>query len=88
MCLAFNLEGQNALRVDSAHSVEPSSRVCTGVARRALGCILVELLTGKKAFDGSTLPAVVMKIIQGSPPSLPEVYTTQTTPINSSHAQL
>jgi serine/threonine protein kinase len=43
------------------------------VARRALGCILVELLTGKKAFDGSTLPAVVMKIIQGSPPSLPEV---------------
>jgi serine/threonine protein kinase len=50
------------------------------VACRALGCILVELLTGKKAFDGATLPAIVMKIIQGSPPSLPEVYNPPSNP--------
>jgi hypothetical protein len=44
---------------------------CGWDARRALGCILVEMLTGTKAFDGPTLPAVIMKIIQVPTPDLP-----------------
>ncbi|KAJ8040924.1 Serine/threonine-protein kinase Nek8 [Holothuria leucospilota] len=32
----------------------------------AVGCILYELLTLKKAFEASTLPALVMKIMRGS----------------------
>lgn len=41
----------------------------------ALGCILYELATLKRAFDGKSLPAVVVKILQGSLPPVPSKYT-------------
>jgi serine/threonine-protein kinase len=50
----------------------------------SLGCVLHQLLTGKKPFDGPTLPAIFMKVMQetpappsrtqpGLPPSLDDV---------------
>jgi hypothetical protein len=33
----------------------------------SLGCVLHQLLTGKKPFDGATLPAILMRVMQGTP---------------------
>ncbi len=33
----------------------------------SLGCVLHQLLTGKKAFDGPTLPAILMRVLQETP---------------------
>lgn len=42
----------------------------------SLGCVLYEMATLKHAFDGSSMPAVVMKIVRGSYPPLHEGYST------------
>ena len=36
-----------------------------------MGCILYEMMTLKKMFDGSNLPAIVMKIIKGNYDPIP-----------------
>lgn len=41
----------------------------------ALGCILYELATLKRAFDGQSLPALVVKILRGRFPPLPARYS-------------
>lgn len=42
----------------------------------ALGCILYELCTLKKAFDGHSLPALVVKILRGKYPPISTRYTS------------
>ena len=42
----------------------------------ALGCILFELTTLKRAFDGSSLPSVIVKILHGSIQPLPSKYSS------------
>ena len=34
----------------------------------SLGCVLYQLLTGKRAFDGGTLPAILMRVMKDDPP--------------------
>src|SRR5258706_1948509 len=34
----------------------------------SLGCVLYQLLTGKRAFDGPTLPAILMRVMKEEPP--------------------
>jgi hypothetical protein len=34
----------------------------------SLGCVLHQLLTGKRAFDGPTLPAILMRVMKEDPP--------------------
>ena len=34
----------------------------------SLGCVLHQLLTGKRAFDGPTLPAILMRVMKEEPP--------------------
>ena len=41
----------------------------------SLGCILYELLTLRHAFDGSSLPALVLKIVKGTFPPPPERFS-------------
>lgn len=41
----------------------------------ALGCLLYELITLKRAFDGNFLPAVVVKILQGKYPPIGNQFT-------------
>jgi len=41
----------------------------------SLGCVLYEVLTLRHAFDGKTLPALVMKILSGVYPPLPTLYS-------------
>ena len=41
----------------------------------SLGCILYELATLKHAFNGRSLPALVMKILRGNYPPIPEHYS-------------
>jgi serine/threonine protein kinase len=41
----------------------------------ALGCILFELTTLKRAFDGHSLPALVIKILRGRIPPIPLKYS-------------
>jgi len=38
----------------------------------ALGCVLLEMLTGRKAFDGDTISAVVYRVVHDDPPDLSE----------------
>lgn len=41
----------------------------------ALGCLLYEMLTLKHAFDGKSLPALVLKIMRGRYPPVPDTYS-------------
>lgn len=41
----------------------------------SLGCVLYELVTLKHAFEGNSLPALVMNIIKGEHPSIPDGYS-------------
>lgn len=43
----------------------------------ALGCILYELTTLKRAFDGRSLPALVVKILRGRIPPIPARYSNE-----------
>jgi hypothetical protein len=45
----------------------------------ALGCVLFEMLTGKKAFDGDTISAVVYRVVHDDPPDLSK-YQERVTP--------
>jgi serine/threonine-protein kinase len=40
----------------------------------ALGCILYELLTGRKAFDADSMHAVLFKVLQEAPPDVRDLY--------------
>jgi NIMA (never in mitosis gene a)-related kinase len=44
---------------------------------RSLGLFLYELCTLRHAFDGNTLPSLVMKILKGVYPPIPPVYSEQ-----------
>lgn len=41
----------------------------------ALGCVLYEITTLKHAFNGQNLPALVLKILRGKYPPIPERYS-------------
>lgn len=41
----------------------------------SLGCVLYELATLKRAFNGQSLPALVLKILRGKYPPLPSRYS-------------
>ena len=41
----------------------------------SLGCVLYELTTLSHAFDGKTLPALVLKILSGHFPPIPSHYS-------------
>ena len=41
----------------------------------SLGCILYEMATLKRAFNGQSLPALVLKILRGKYPPLPARYS-------------
>lgn len=41
----------------------------------SLGCILYELTTLKRAFNGRNLPALVLKILRGTYPPIPSQYS-------------
>mmetsp|Transcript_2489 Transcript_2489/g.3616 ORF Transcript_2489/g.3616 Transcript_2489/m.3616 type:complete len:246 (-) Transcript_2489:10-747(-) len=43
----------------------------------ALGCVLYELTTLKHAFDGKSLPALILKILRGKYPPIPDVYSDE-----------
>ena len=43
----------------------------------ALGCILYELATLRHAFDGQSLPALVLKILRGKYPPIPDHYSPE-----------
>jgi serine/threonine protein kinase len=43
----------------------------------ALGCILYELCTLKRAFDGGSLPALMLNILRGRYPPVPPRYSSQ-----------
>ncbi|KAK9815766.1 hypothetical protein WJX72_009157 [[Myrmecia] bisecta] len=43
----------------------------------SLGCVLYEMCTLKRAFDGQSLPALVVKILRGKYPPLAERYSVQ-----------
>eukprot|EP00854_Cymbomonas_tetramitiformis_P022692 gene22692-27392_t len=43
----------------------------------ALGCVLYELCSLKRAFDGASLPALVLKILRGKYPPLPGHYSKE-----------
>ncbi|KAF6252189.1 kinase-like domain-containing protein [Scenedesmus sp. NREL 46B-D3] len=43
----------------------------------ALGCVLYELASLRRAFDGGSLPALVVKILRGRYPALPIRYSLQ-----------
>ena len=43
----------------------------------ALGCVLYELCTLKRAFDGQNLPALVVRILRGKYPPVATRYSTQ-----------
>lgn len=40
----------------------------------SLGCILYEIITLKKAFEGETLPALIMRIVRGTVDDIPAEY--------------
>nr|AAQ64684.1 NIMA-related kinase 3 [Chlamydomonas reinhardtii] len=42
----------------------------------SLGCVLYELATLRRAFDGQSLPALVVKILRGKYPPVPTRYST------------
>ncbi|EFJ53307.1 NimA-related protein kinase 3 [Volvox carteri f. nagariensis] len=42
----------------------------------SLGCVLYELTTLRRAFDGQSLPALVVKILRGKYPPVPTRYST------------
>ena len=42
----------------------------------SLGCVLYELATLKRAFNGQSLPALVLKILRGKYPPLPSRYSS------------
>lgn len=44
----------------------------------ALGCILAELLAGKRPFEGFNLPMIVMSIVQGKRDPLPASVSEET----------
>ncbi len=43
----------------------------------AAGCVLYELCTLRKAFDGASLPALVVKILRGRYPPVPGRYSAE-----------
>eukprot|EP00899_Mesostigma_viride_P005537 jgi/Mesvir1/14985/Mv14647-RA.2 len=43
----------------------------------SLGCVLYELTTLKHAFDGQSLPGLIMKILRGKYPPIPSHYSMQ-----------
>eukprot|EP00775_Hariotina_reticulata_P007388 gene7388-7597_t len=43
----------------------------------ALGCVLYELASLRRAFDGNSLPALVLKILRGRYPPLPSRYSNK-----------
>jgi serine/threonine protein kinase len=43
--------------------------------RRAVGCVLYELCSLKRAFEGQSLPALIMKILRGKFPPLSPNYS-------------
>ncbi len=42
----------------------------------SLGCVLYELATLRRAFDGNSLPALVVKILRGKYPPVPTRYSS------------
>lgn len=44
---------------------------------QALGCVLYELCSLKRAFEGQSLPALIMKILRGKYPPLPFQYSPE-----------
>lgn len=53
----------------------------------ALGCVLYELTTRKHAFNGQNLPALVLKILKGTYPPIPPVYSSNLSDLISSMLQ-
>ncbi|KXS18143.1 kinase-like protein [Gonapodya prolifera JEL478] len=43
----------------------------------AMGCILYEIASGRRMFDGATLPSIVFKIMSGKYEPLPSTYSMQ-----------
>jgi NIMA (never in mitosis gene a)-related kinase len=54
----------------------------------ALGCIMYELATLQRAFDGRTLPALVVKILSGKYPPVPTQYSPELRRMIASMLQL
>ena len=42
----------------------------------ALGCVIYEMLTGRRAFEGKTQASIIAKILEGTPPRITELQTT------------
>eukprot|EP00882_Tetradesmus_deserticola_P027169 GHRQ01030042.1.p1 GENE.GHRQ01030042.1~~GHRQ01030042.1.p1 ORF type:complete len:113 (-),score=18.19 GHRQ01030042.1:406-744(-) len=61
-----------------AHSI-PLCGICCHVrcAVHHAGCVLYELASLQRAFDGGSLPALVVKILRGRYPPLPGRYSPQ-----------
>ena len=71
-----------------------SPEICEGNAYSkgsdvwSLGCVLYELVTLSHAFDGKTLPALVLKILSGHFPPIPSHYSSSLHALISSMLQL
>lgn len=62
--------GQRALSL-TQHNLRPQSDVW------ALGCILYEMCTLRRAFEGTNMCALVLKILNGKYPPVPDRYTAE-----------
>eukprot|EP00761_Pharyngomonas_kirbyi_P014472 gb/GECH01014502.1/.p1 GENE.gb/GECH01014502.1/~~gb/GECH01014502.1/.p1 ORF type:complete len:520 (+),score=163.89 gb/GECH01014502.1/:1-1560(+) len=54
----------------------------------ALGCVLYEMATLRHAFTGQNLPALIMKILKGKYPPIPEQYSSELRELIDSMLQL
>ncbi|KAK3277926.1 hypothetical protein CYMTET_14101 [Cymbomonas tetramitiformis] len=61
----------------SPHCRPPGTQEGTKSDIWALGCVLYELCSLKRAFDGASLPALVLKILRGKYPPLPGHYSKE-----------
>jgi serine/threonine protein kinase len=71
--ITYNLKSDVSLGVSVRRRTHPAGSVKSDVW--ALGCVLYELATLRHAFDGSSLPNVVMRIVQGTYAPLPAGYS-------------